>query len=125
MAIIDPSMPLQIRAGMERKRGIFFGALVSFVFSLTIVAIFVFGFQKGLPITERCNCSWKKTIVFSVSAFVVYLLQTISYLLYDKKCEYYTTIKNPTLTSQWDCGGKTKFFVLITVIFSVLPIGAV
>lgn len=124
MAAINPSLPLHIRAGMERKRGILFGILASFLFSLTIAAILVFGFQKGLPVTERCNCSWQKTIVFSVSSFVVYLLQTIGYLLYSKKCEYYVAIKNPSLTSDWECGGKTKYFVLNIALFSILSIAA-
>lgn len=115
-------LPLPERARIERIKGNVFGIIVSFIASLSIAAILVFGFQNGLAVTDRCHCSWQKVIIFSVVSFIAYLTQIISYEIYDRKWTQISTANNPNVVTNWTTGGQVKHFIISTVLFAAIPV---
>lgn len=118
-------LPLPERAKAERIKGNIFGIIVSLVASLSIAAILVFGFQNGLAVTDRCHCSWQKVTIFSSAAFIAYLMQIISYEIYDRKWTQISTANNPNIMTNWTTGGQVKHFIISTVLFAAVPVAIV
>lgn len=109
------------KAKAECIRGTIVGLIASLVGALIVAIVLVFGFQKGLPVMERCHCSWQKVIVFSIAVFAALAMQTVGYILYQKKCVYYASINNARQKSSWNGRKKMRFFFMITVIMALIP----
>lgn len=104
------------------KNGILFGAIAAVVSVLPIAAILIFGFQDGLPITDRCHCSWEKVIVFSILAFAAVALQTAGYLYYWNQEKEHLTTHNTRKKSAWNNGKGTKLLILVSLITILVPL---
>lgn len=120
---------LQARA-KERSKGIVMTILIGVLTAAIVAVILLFGFQNGLAVTERCNCSWTKVIVFSVAAFFATALQVVTYLIFHGECRHMSDTKNPRQKQKFDDAriGKIVGYSLLTavvltlIVFLLLPL---
>lgn len=106
---------LQARA-KERSKGVVMTIVIGILTAAIMAVILLFGFQNGLAVTERCNCSWTKVIVFSSAAFLVTALQLITYLIFHSECRHMSDTKNPRQKQRFDDAkpGKIVGYSLLT-----------
>lgn len=105
-----------------KKNGILFGVIAAFISALSVAAILIFGFQGGLSITDRCHCSWKKVIVFSILTFVAVAIQTVGYLYYWKQEKDHHTTHNTKKKSAWNNGKSVRLLILVSIITILAPL---
>ena len=98
--------------------------LVSCTFGSIITAlIMLFGFQKGLPVGERCHCAMNKVYFYSGFSFFSVLLQLISYLTDKAYCLQFSGLDVSDWLNTHAIEGKKKS-ILKVVIMAVLTAGA-
>lgn len=114
----------QKKQSKEKRKAALITLITAIAASLIIGVIMLLCFQKGLPVTERCSCSWSKLISTMVGVFVGLSLNYVGYLIYWNKGSE-KMHGGASYKSDWTRGGNVKMNIITTAIFSFVTFAVI
>lgn len=91
--------------------------LVAALLAAIITAlIMLFGFQKGLPLGERCHCALNKVFFYSGFSFLAVAAQLISYFTDKAYCAQYEGMDVGEWLNEFAIAGKKKSLLKLSVV---------
>lgn len=126
---LTPAQKKELALKKELGLGVGLSFLVALLGSTGVCVVLLFGFQNGLPVTERCYCSWEKVIVFSIAGFLAIAAQLMGYGVYYAQCRKIAPIHDARKKRKFEdkqfpriIGYTTLTVILCTLIaFLLLP----
>ena len=112
----------------EKGKGVALPFVFGAITAAIVAAIMVFLFQDGLPVTDRCHCSWERVIITCVLVFAACVLQVFSYLSYREKCRQDALATSPKVHEEFEKKKPFRVFgvsIIIAVISAVVIFVAV
>lgn len=94
----------------------------AFLAALVTALMMLFGFQKGLPVGERCHCAMNKVYFYAGFSFLAVAAQFISYLTDKSYCDQYSGLDVGEWLNEYAIAGKKRSLVKLIVV-AVLAVG--
>lgn len=120
---VNNGLPATARVAPLRANGLVFGIITGLIFALINAAIMTFLMHKGMPLGERCFCSWSKVIIFSVAVFIlIAVFEFIGFAIYLRKSAQMAMVNNPQMKARWNNGGRFRWFLGTLLCFTLVPL---